>query len=153
MQRKNKTEEKTIDGSKFKIAIIVSGFNADITGGMLGGSLNVLEKNRVKKSNIKIISVPGSYEIPLACQKLAQAKKYNGIIALGCVIKGETDHYYHISSEASRGIMEVMLKYSLPIGFGVITTNTLKQAKNRSGKKNNKGAEAAQAVLEMLETF
>ncbi len=149
MQRKNKANEKLIDGSKLKIAIVVAKFNADITEKMLQGALEVLRINKVKKNNIEIVWVPGAYEIPLACQKLAQKKKYDGLVAIGCVIKGDTDHYYYISQEVSRGIMDVMLKFSLPIGFGVITVNNLKQAKDRANEKCNKGKEATEAVLDM----
>ncbi len=150
MQRINQKVEKVIDGSRLKIAIVVSRFNEDITGKMLNGAVEALEKNKVKKNNIKIIWVPGSFEIPLTCQKLAMTKKYHALVALGCVIKGETDHYYFVAGESIRGIMEVMLKFNIPIGMGIITTNNLKQARERSGAKNNKGAEAASAVLEML---
>jgi len=149
MQRNKKSNNKIINGEKLKIGIIVSKFNSDITEPMLLGALKILEKNKVKKENIKIVRVPGAFEIPLACQKLALSKKYDALIALGCVIKGETDHYYFISNETSRGIMDVMLKYNIPIGLGVITVNNLKQALARSGKKNNKGAEAAEAAIGM----
>lgn len=150
MQRKTEILEKKIDGSKLKIAIVVSKFNSDITEKMLAGALRTLEDNSVSKKNIEIVWVPGSFEIPLACQRSAKMKKFDGIVALGCVIKGDTDHFYYISSEASRGIMRVMLDFSIPVGFGVITTKNLEQAQERSGEKNNKGSEAARAVLEML---
>jgi len=150
MNRKKTAKEAIINGSKIKIAVIVSKFNSDITGGMLKGAIDVLKKNKVKEVNIKVIWVPGSLEIPLMCQRLAASNKYDGLIALGCVIKGGTDHYYYVAGEASRGVMEVMLKFSIPIGFGIITVNNLKQAKERSGAKNNKGADAAQAMLEMI---
>lgn len=150
MQRKKDNKMNFIDGSKFKIAVVVSKFNSDITSGMLKGALDVLKRNRVKEINIKTVWVPGSLEIPLICQRLAKTKKYDGLIALGCVIKGDTDHYYYVAGEASRGVMDVMLKYDIPFGFGIITVNNLKQAKERSDKTNNKGAEAAQAVLEMI---
>jgi len=150
MQRKTEVSKKLLDGRKLKIAIVVSRFNSDITEKMLAGALRTLESNSVLKKNIEIVWVPGSFEIPLACQRLAKTKKFDGIVALGCVIKGDTDHFYYISSEASQGIMRVMLGHSLPIGFGVITTKNLKQAQDRSGEKNNKGSEATQAVLEML---
>jgi 6,7-dimethyl-8-ribityllumazine synthase len=150
MNRKKTVKNITIDGSKITIAIVVSKFNSDVTGAMLKGAIDVLKKNRVKETNIKVVWVPGSLEIPLMCQRLAGSKKYDGLIALGCVIKGGTDHYYYVAGEASRGVMEVMLKYDIPIGFGIITVNNLKQAKERSGTSNNKGGEAAQAVLEMI---
>ncbi len=97
--------------------------------------------------------MPGSFEIPLMCQQLARTKKFHGLIAIGAVIKGDTDHYYYISNEASRGIMEVMLSESLPIAFGVITTSNLQQAKDRSGLKDNKGEEAAKSLVKMMENF
>ena len=149
MQRNNKKEKKIINGSKFKLAIVVSEFNEDITEKLLEGAQGALKENKVRENNIKIIRVPGSFEIPLACQKLARSKKFDAIIALGCVIKGETDHYYFIAGEASRGIMDIMLKYEIPIGFGVITTDNLEQALDRS-IRNNKGADVARAILEVL---
>ena len=140
-----------IDGTKYKIAVVVSKFNSDITGGMLKGALDVLKKNKVKDNNIKVIWVPGSLEIPLACLRLARTKKYDGLIALGSVIKGGTDHYYYVAGESIRGVIEVMLQIGLPIGMGIITTNNLKQARERSGERCNKGREAAQAMLEMIQ--
>ncbi|PIQ68094.1 MAG: 6,7-dimethyl-8-ribityllumazine synthase [Candidatus Taylorbacteria bacterium CG11_big_fil_rev_8_21_14_0_20_46_11] len=131
-------------------AIVVAEFNADITEKLLRGALNALESAGVLPENIKVVHVPGAFELPLMCQKLARTKKYDGLVALGCVIKGETDHYFYVAGEASRGIMEVMLREDIPIGFGVITVNTVMQAKARSGVKNNAGAWAAEAVLQML---
>ena len=150
MQRKRKEKANIIDGKDLKVGIVAAEFNSDITGKMLEGAVRVLKENNVKDSNIKIVRVPGAFEIPLACQSLAQTKQYAALIALGCVIKGQTDHYYFIAGEASRGVMEVMLKYDLPIGFGIITVNNLKQAKERAGDKSNKGVEAAEAALEMV---
>lgn len=150
MQRKTAKKSIALDGKKFKIGIVVSKFNDDITGKMLLGAESELEKNGVLKKNIHITYVPGAFEIPLACQKMAAKKKFDALVTLGCVIKGATDHYYFVAGEASRGIMETMLKYDLPIGFGIITTNNLNQAIERSSGKSNKGAEAAAAALEML---
>lgn len=150
MQNAKKGIVKKINGSKLKIGIVVSKFNNNITEPMLKGALDILKENKIKKENIKTIWVPGSFEIPLACQKLAKTKKYNALIAIGCVIKGGTDHYFYIAGETSRGIMDVMLNFGIPIGFGIITTNNLKQAKERSSGKHNKGREAAKAVLAMV---
>lgn len=150
MLKAKKGKVKKFDGSKLKIGIAVSQFNSNITGSMLEEALKTLSKNKVKKENIKTVWVPGSFEIPLACQKLAQTKKYDALVAIGCVIKGETDHYYYICNEASRGIMDVMLKFDIPIGFGVLTTQNLKQAEVRSRGKENKGREAAEAALAMI---
>ena len=147
----NVTKSYLTDWSKKSVGIIVSDFNADITGGLLQGALKFLGQQGFKDEHINVVHVPGSFEIPLMCQALAKTGKYNGLIALGCIIKGDTDHYYYISNEASRGVMGVMLKENLPIGFGIITTSNLKQAKERSGEKNNKGEEAARALLQMLE--
>lgn len=150
MQRKQENKRELIEGKKFKIAIVVAKFNQDITGKLLEGALDLLQRNKVERKNIKVVWVPGSFEVPLACQKLAKTKKYHALVALGSVIKGETDHYYYISNEVSRGLMNVMLETGIPIGFGVITTNNLQQAKDRTKAGSNKGEEAAQAALEML---
>jgi len=146
--KKGKVEK--FDGSKLKIGIVVSQFNSNITKPMLEGALETLSKNKVKRENIKTVWVPGSFEIPLACQRLAKTKKYDALIAIGCVIKGETDHFYYICDEASRGIMDVILKFGIPIGFGVLTVGNLKQAQARSRGKENKGREAAEAALAMI---
>lgn len=151
MQRKNNSKDKKIiNGRDLKIAIVASEFNWDIVGNMLNGSLEILRENEVLSENIKTIKVPGAFEIPLACQRLAQTEELDALIVLGCVIKGETNHYYYVAGESSRGVMEVMLKFSLPIGFGIITTNTLEQAQERSSGDSNKGKEAASAILKML---
>ncbi|OGI25048.1 MAG: 6,7-dimethyl-8-ribityllumazine synthase [Candidatus Moranbacteria bacterium RBG_13_45_13] len=150
MLNANKGKSKKIDGSKMKIGVVVSQFNSNITEPMLKGALETLQENKVKKENIRTVWVPGSFEIPLACQRLAKSKKYDALVAIGCVIKGETDHYYYICNEASRGVMDVMLEYDIPIGFGVLTTQNLKQAQVRSRGKENKGREAAEAVLAMI---
>ncbi|MDP1845683.1 MAG: 6,7-dimethyl-8-ribityllumazine synthase [Candidatus Moranbacteria bacterium] len=150
MLNAKKGKVRKFDGSKLKIGVIVSQFNNNITEPMLDGALKTLEENKVKADNIKTVWVPGSFEIPLACQKLAQAKKYDALVTIGCVIKGKTDHYYYICNEVSRGIMDVMLKFDIPIGFGVLTTQNLKQAEARSRGKENKGREAAEAALAMM---
>ena len=147
MLRAKKGKINNINGSRLKVGIVVSRFNNNITEPMLKGALEILKGNKVKKENIKTVWVPGSFEIPLACQRLAQTKKYNALVAIGCVIKGETDHFYYICNEVSRGIMDVMLKSDIPIGFGVLTTQDLKQAQVRSCGKENKGKEAAEAAL------
>jgi 6,7-dimethyl-8-ribityllumazine synthase len=149
MQRPKKQTQNTFNGSKLKIGIVVSMFNDDITGKMLEGAVELLEKNKVKITNIKTVWVPGSFEIPLALKRMATSKKFDALIAIGCVIKGETDHFYFVAGEASRAVMDIMLDFDIPIGFGIITTNNLKQAQARANKKSNKGAEAAEAALMM----
>ena len=136
------------NGRGLRIGIAVAEFNADITEKLLAGALTELRASGVSPRNTTVVHVPGSFELPLACQKFAETGKYDALIALGCVIKGETDHYYYVAGEAARGIMDVMLKYTIPIGFGIITSNNLKQAQERSGKTNI-GTHAARAVLKM----
>lgn len=150
MLNAKKGKTKTINGSKLKIGVVVSQFNDNITKSMLEGALETLAENKVKKENIKTVWVPGSFEIPLACQRIVQTKKLDALVAIGCVIKGETDHFYYICNEVSRGIMDVMLKFNIPIGFGVLTTQNIKQAEVRSRGKENKGREAAVAALAMI---
>lgn len=151
MQRKHNTVKgKKVSGSTYHIAIVIAEFNSDITQGMLKGALEVLAESGVKENNIDIVWVPGGFEIPLMCQKLARArKKVDAILALGCVIRGDTDHYVYIANEATRGVMDVMLTYNIPIANAILTVNNLKQAKLRAGK-DNKGKEAAHAALQML---
>ncbi len=137
-----------------KIAIVQARFNSDITGALARGACKALKEAGVRDGDIKIFQAPGSFEIPLLCQRLANppagGKKYDGIIAIGAVIKGETAHFNYIAKATADGIMRVMLNYNIPIAFGVITTYNMKQARARAGdNKNNKGYEAAMALLEI----
>lgn len=149
MQRNEnvKSKRSKVNGSRKRIGIAVAEFNSDITEQLLAGSLRALIGAGVKKSDITVVHVPGSFELPLACQKMTRTKKYDALVALGCVIKGETDHYYHVAGEASRGIMQVMLAHNIPIGFGVLTVSTLEQARLRAGTKVDAGGAATRAAL------
>lgn len=150
MRENNRKKRNSFpDGSKLKIGVVVSGFHEDITGRMLDGARAALATCKVKKENIRIMRVPGSFEIPYGCLMLLEGKKYDALVALGCIIKGETNHDYYIASAVSQGIMDIMLRHRVPIGFGVITANNLKQANARSTGKTNKGSEAALAAVEM----
>jgi len=137
------------DASKLKIGVVVSRFNTDITEGMLDGALEEMRAWKVNPKNIRVIRVPGGFEIPYGCLQLIKRWKPSAIIAIGCVIKGETDHDKYIAAGAQQGVMQLSLQYNVPISFGVITTNTLKQAKDRSTGETNKGSEAAAAAMEM----
>lgn len=137
------------DCSRLRVGIVVSEYHENIMARMFDGALEALEGAKVKKSNIVAMRVPGSFEIPYGCAKLLKKKKYDAIVALGCIIKGETSHDQYIASAVSQGIMELMLRYGVPIGFGVITANNLSQAKVRSAGNSNKGREAAIAALKM----
>ena len=138
------------DGSKLSIGVVVSSFNTDITEPMLEGALETLGAWGVKDENITIQRVPGSFEIPYGCLTLIRAKKPDAIVAIGCVIKGDTEHDRYIASATADGIMRLTLDHHIPISFGVITTNTLEQAQVRSTGETNKGREAALGVLELL---
>ena len=133
-----------------KIGIVVSQFNLDITDALLHGALTYLE-TITHTDNITVIKVPGAVEIPVACKWLAESGNIDGVVALGAVIFGETDHYEHVCTAANKGCMDVMLTTGIPIGFGVLTVRELAQAKARSGgEKGNAGKEAAEAVVQMI---
>ena len=137
--------------SSLKIGIAVSEWHPEVTEELFEGAVNTLLKNGIKKENIIRKNVPGSFELPLAAQILLKKNKTSAVICLGCVIKGETDHYNYICAASSKGIMDVSLSHSKPVAFGVLTTDTLEQALNRAGGKfGNKGIESTLAVLKML---
>ena len=136
---------------KFKIGIIVSEYNEEITSALVRGCVSTLEKYRVSRKNILIEYVPGAFELPLAAKWIYERKKVNAVIALGCVIKGETTHDVYINSSVSQALMNLNLQTGAPFVFGVITPNNLQQAKDRAGGKHgNKGVECAVAALKML---
>ncbi|MCK5460282.1 6,7-dimethyl-8-ribityllumazine synthase [Candidatus Parcubacteria bacterium] len=140
-----------LNGKGLKIAIVQARFNQDITKNLLDGALSALKQAGVNDKYIKITKVPGSFEIPLTCQKLARMKKFDGIIALGAIIKGETAHFDYIAKAATDGIMRTMLDYKIPIAFGIITTYTLAQAKKRSvDSKKNSGYGATLSLIETI---
>ena len=141
-----------ISGKDIKVAIVLSLFNEFIGQKLLEGALKSLKENGVNEKNIDIVKVPGAFEIPLATEKLASLKKYDTILCLGAVIRGETPHFDYVAEAASTGILQVSLKYSLPIAFGVLTTNNIEQAVERAGGKHgNKGYDIAITALEMVD--
>lgn len=150
MRRKHYEKEiKAGDASGLTAGIVVSRFNEDITKGLLKGALATLKEWKVKSANITTVWVPGSFELPYGCQKLILDKRPDIVIALGCVLKGETKHDEYIANAVAHGLMRLSLDYKLPVAFGVLTPNTLEQAKARSEGKFNKGREAALAALEV----
>lgn len=162
MQRKNHAVKTALsDGSRLpgsripvslsnlRIGIVVSEFHSDITGRLLDGALAALEKCKVKRKNIDILRVPGSFEIPFGCLSFIDKKRYRALVALGCIIKGKTNHDVYIASAVSRAIIRLSLDHRVPIGFGIITANNLAQAKARSSRDANKGKEAALAAVSM----
>ncbi len=156
MQRREKRTGHNVPGRgvALRIGIAVAECNADVTEKLLAGARKELRASGVPRKNITVARVPGSFELPFICQRLAKSGRFHALVALGCVIKGETDHYYYIAASAARGIMEVMLTHAIPIGFGVLTTDTLEQAKARAGPKIDFGASAARAALRLIvDTF
>ena len=134
-----------------KIVLLVSRFNSFIVKDLLAGALDTLERSGANKDDLTILYVPGAHEMPIAAQRLAATKKYHAIIALGAVIRGSTPHFEYVAGECTKGLAQVSLNFDLPIGFGVLTTNTTEQAMDRAGiKSGNKGSECAATVIEML---
>jgi 6,7-dimethyl-8-ribityllumazine synthase len=134
-----------------RFAIVVARWNAVITDRLLQGSLDGILRSGGKRSDIEIVRVPGAWEIPDAARKLAETRKYDAVITLGCLLRGETAHYEAIYNEVSRGIGQSQQETGIPHAFGVLTCETLEQALNRAGvKAGNKGFEAAVAAIEMV---
>jgi len=134
------------DGSGLRIAVVVATFNADVTGGLLTGALLYL--NEVGAEVVRVVEVPGAFEIPLAAQRLAAGGTIDAVVALGAVIEGETDHYEHVAHRASEGLMRVSLDTGIPVTFGILTARSVEHAMERSAPgAGNKGAEAAAAAI------
>lgn len=146
-------EGKLIGGDK-KFAIVISRFNEFITGKLLSGAVDCLSRHGVDDDNITVCWVPGAFEIPVFAQSLADTGNYDGVICLGAVIRGSTPHFDYVCAEVSKGIAKVSLDYKMPIGFGVVTTDSIEQAIERAGTKaGNKGYDAAMTVLESANLF
>ncbi|PTU32000.1 6,7-dimethyl-8-ribityllumazine synthase [Stenotrophobium rhamnosiphilum] len=134
-----------------RIAIVATRWNVEIVDALLDGSYRCLEDWGVPEESVEEFYVPGAYEIPLAVSLLLESGDYDGVITLGAVIRGDTPHFDFVAGECSRGLMDAQLRHSLPVGFGVLTVNTVQQAIDRTGDgDDNKGYEAAAAVLEMV---
>jgi 6,7-dimethyl-8-ribityllumazine synthase len=136
---------------KARIGIVVAQWNSEITFSLRDGAKAFLETNGIAEENIHIHLIPGAYELPLAAQFLLELGNCDAVIAIGCLIKGETPHFHYISESVSLSLNNVALKYNKPVSFGVLTVDTLEQAQERAGGKlGNKGEEAAEAALQML---
>ena len=138
------------DASDKSFAIVISRFNEFISGKLLEGALDCLQRHNADDKKISVIWVPGSFEIPMAAQKLSVSKKYDAVICLGAVIKGDTSHNEYIATEVTKGIAQIGLQTGVPVILGVITPDNLEQAIERAGTKlGNKGFEAAMTAIEM----
>lgn len=142
--------EGNLIGKGLKFGVVVSRFNEFFSVKLLDGAKDALLRHGVLDADIEVAWTPGSFEIPLVAQKMAETNKYNAVICLGAVIRGGTPHFDYIAAEVSKGIANTSLKTGVPIIFGVITTDTLEQAIERSGTKDgNKGFDAAVSAIEM----
>ena len=137
-----------------RFGIVVSRFNDFITSRLLEGAEDALVRHGAKGDEIDVVKVPGAFEIPIAAKKLAATGKYDAIICLGTVIRGATPHFDYVASEVSKGVASVSLEHSIPVAFGVLTTDTIEQAVERAGTKSgNKGWDAAVCAIEMAQLF
>jgi 6,7-dimethyl-8-ribityllumazine synthase len=145
------TFEGKLSSNGIKVGIVAARFNEFITSKLLAGALDALRRHDVEEKNIDTAWVPGAFEIPLVADKMAKSGKYDAVICLGAVIRGATTHYDFVCNEVSKGIATVSLKYSIPVLFGVLTTENIEQAIERAGSKaGNKGFECAVSAIEMV---
>ena len=139
-----------LGGDGLRVGVVVARFNELITSRLLEGAKSGLTRHGVADGDVTIVHVPGSFEIPVAARALAKSGRYDALICLGAVIRGETDHYMHIAGQAAKGISDVSLSTGVPVAFGVLTTDTVAQAMDRSGgSKGNAGHSAALVAIEM----
>ena len=143
--------EGDFSASTAKFTLVVGRFNSAIVGGLESGAIDALRRHGVPEANITVVRVPGAYELPIAAKRVAQRGEVDAIIALGAVIRGGTPHFGYVAGECSSGLARVMLEENLPVAFGVLTTDTIEQAVERSGTKaGNKGADCAMTAMEMV---
>jgi 6,7-dimethyl-8-ribityllumazine synthase len=155
-RNKNMKEIKVLEGKVvapegMKVAIVASRFNEIIVNKLLGGAVDGLVRHGVDEDNITAAWVPGAFEIPVAASKLAQSGKYDAVICVGAVIRGQTSHYDYVCNEVSKGIAQVGLNTGVPVLFGIVTTENIEQAIARAGSKaGNKGYDCALSAIEMV---
>jgi len=138
----------------FRYAVVVSRFNNFISERLLEGARDALVRSGAEEEEIEVFRVPGSFEIPLAAKRLARAKRHDAVICLGAVIRGETPHFDYVASEVTKGVAQLNLEFAMPFAFGIITADNTEQAVERAGNKmGNKGFQAAQSAIEMLNLF
>jgi 6,7-dimethyl-8-ribityllumazine synthase len=142
--------EGQLSAAGLKFAVVVSRFNSFITDRLLAGAMDALTRTGASADNIDVIKVPGSWEVPLVAGELARQHRYDALICLSAVIRGETPHFDYVAAEAAKGVAHVAAETGVPVAFGVLTTNTLEQAIDRAGAKGgNKGFDAAMTAVEM----
>jgi 6,7-dimethyl-8-ribityllumazine synthase len=142
------------NGARRSVGIVVGRFNGDITSRLLDGALEALAEAGVARERIDVMPVPGAFELPLGAMALAKTRRYACVVALGCVIRGDTPHFEYIASEAASGLQLAGLETGVPVSFGVLTCDSRRQAEDRAGgEQGNKGAEAARTALEMADAM
>ena len=142
------------DASDMRFGIVVSEWNSNITGALLEGAVNTLKKHGVKDENLLVQTVPGSFELIFGASQMVKSGKYDAVIAIGCVIRGDTPHFDYICEGVTAGLSKLNVEYDVPVIFGLITTNNLLQAQERSGGRlGNKGDECAVTALHMIAGF
>jgi 6,7-dimethyl-8-ribityllumazine synthase len=143
--------EGNLLGAGGRFAIVAARFNDLITGRLVDGAVHTLAAHGVDTSDLPVVWVPGAFELPLVCRRVAGSGRYDAVIALGCVIRGGTPHFDYVAGEAAKGVASASLSADVPVVFGVLTTDSIEQAIERAGTKmGNKGAEAAMVALEMV---
>lgn len=136
---------------KTSFCLVASRFNSFIVDQLVMGATDTLLRHGARQQDIGLVKVPGAYEVPLILKRIAEQGKYNALIALGAVIRGGTPHFDYVAGECAKGVSSVSMQYGIPIGFGILTVDTIEQAIERAGTKaGNKGAEAAMSVIEMV---
>jgi len=149
-----RTYEGILDAKGCRFGVVVSRFNELLTGRLVEGALDCLARHGAREDDIVLVRVPGSWEIPLAAQRLAVTGKVDAVIGLGVLIRGATPHFDYIAAETAKGLASVALASGIPVSFGVVTSDTLEQALERAGAKaGNKGWQAAQAAIEMVQLY
>jgi 6,7-dimethyl-8-ribityllumazine synthase len=144
------TIEGKLDATGLKVALIASRFNDFIVSRLISGAVDALVRHGASDADITVVRVPGAFELPQAVSSTAKSGKYDAVIALGAVIRGSTPHFDYIAAEVAKGVAQTALQATIPVSFGVLTTDTIEQAIERAGSKaGNKGAEAAMAAIEM----
>lgn len=145
-----KVIESDLSARNMRFGIVQGRFNEFITERLLHGALDTLRRHGVDSNQIDVAMVPGAFEIPLVIKRMAMSGKYDALIAIGCVIRGATPHFEYVAGECSRGVSRVSFDYDIPVGFGVLTVDTVEQAIERAGTKSgNKGVDATLAAIEM----
>jgi len=146
--------EGDLNAEGYKIGIVVSRFNDFITGRLMDGAVDTLVRHGVEDKDIDVVKVPGAFEIPMTAKKMCANKKYDAILCLGAVIRGATPHFNFVAGEAAKGVGSLAMEASIPVLFGILTTENLEQAIERAGAKSgNKGAETALAAIEMVSLY